>query len=203
MNVNYSTNIPLNIEKLKTLFEPLIVIHVTDFDDEAYKKFTEDFAKASAAPQPIIPVLIDSFGGEVYACLGMMDVLESSKKPIVTIVQSKAMSCGAALFACGAKGYRFASPSSTFLVHEISSESGGSVTDHKIDVDESVRLNDMMLARISKACGKKANFMDKRLKTKGGDYFITAKGAQEMGLVSHIGIPNLHIGTNITFEIKT
>lgn len=203
MNVTYSTQAPVSLDKLKTLFEPLIVIHVTDFDDESYKKFTEDFARASAAPQPIIPVLIDSFGGEVYSCLGMMDVLESSKKPIVTIVQSKAMSCGAALFSCGDKGFRYASPSSTFLVHEVSSESGGKVTDQQIDLEEAVRLNNLMLQRISKSCGKRPTFMEKALKEKGGDYFITAKEAKDMGLVSHIGIPNLNIKVQVDFEIKS
>lgn len=202
MNVTYNTNVSVDPIKLKGLFEPLIVARISDFDEEGGEKFVEAYHKALSAPQPIVPVLIDSYGGDVYTCLGLMDLLESCPKPVVTMVNSKAMSCGAALFACGSPGFRFASPSATLLVHEVSGGSGGSVTDQKIDVDEAIRLNDILLRRISKRCGQKPGFLHKLLKNQGGDCYITPQEAKKIGLVSHIGIPQLDIDVNVSFDIK-
>src|SRR5580698_9660787 len=74
------------------------VIHVADIDDAMVKPFTDAVSEAHASGQPILPIVINSGGGDLYALFAIADVLESSKIPIATIVTGKAMSAGAALF---------------------------------------------------------------------------------------------------------
>jgi len=100
------------------------IITVHDFNEEAYVKFSKDVSDAHSTGQGIIPVIIDSFGGEVYSLMGMLDVIKNSDIPIATIIQTKVMSCGIALFSAGTEGLRFMAPYSTLMMHEVS---GGTI----------------------------------------------------------------------------
>ena len=63
------------------LDQPVIVV-VTTFNDEGVKNFREDMEKAHHTGQPLIPVLIDSYGGSVYGCLDMVSHLKKSELPV-------------------------------------------------------------------------------------------------------------------------
>ncbi len=69
-------------------------------------------------PNPI-KVYIDSYGGSVYQCLGLIGIIENSKTPIHTICTGAAMSCGFLLLLAGHK--RFAYQHATMMYHQISS----------------------------------------------------------------------------------
>ena len=44
-----------------------VIIRVRNFNEAAAKTFTEQMAKAHNTGQPVIPVIIDSYGGAVYS----------------------------------------------------------------------------------------------------------------------------------------
>ena len=83
------------------LEHPPVVIRVTKFDEEGNKLFSEEMSKAHMSGQEVIPVQVDSPGGQVYSLLGMLETMRSSKRPVATICTSKAMSCGAILNGIG------------------------------------------------------------------------------------------------------
>ena len=72
-----------------------------------------------------IEIMIDSYGGRVYQCMGLISVVENSKTPIWTYVTGAAMSCGFILLISGHK--RFAYKRATPLYHQVSSSAYGTV----------------------------------------------------------------------------
>ena len=75
-----------------------IIIRVNKFNDESAKKFSSEMALAHNTGQSIIPIVIDSYGGEVYSLMAMISAIKDAEMPVATIVEGKAMSCGAVLF---------------------------------------------------------------------------------------------------------
>ncbi len=61
-------------------------------DDKHLKKVYSVYG-IEYKPKPI-KIYIDSYGGAVYQCFGLLSVMERSKTPIHTIVTGCAMSCG-------------------------------------------------------------------------------------------------------------
>ena len=78
-----------------------VIIRVNKFDEDAAKKFSDEIALAHNTGQKIIPVVIDSYGGQVYSLMSMISAIKNSEIPVATIVEGKAMSCGAILFSFG------------------------------------------------------------------------------------------------------
>ena len=115
-----------------------VIVKVNKFDDEAVKGFYEDFEKCLTTGQPFVPILIDSYGGQVYSLLSMMAIIQNSKFPVYTIVQGKAMSCGAILFGMGHQ--RYMSENATLMLHDVSTMSCGKVEEIKSDAKEAESL---------------------------------------------------------------
>ena len=99
----------LEINENDSLLEKLYAIH-----DLNYK----------AKP---IKILIDSYGGSVYQCRGLLSIMDCSITPIHTIVTGCAMSCGFMILINGHK--RFAYEQSTALYHQVSSGACGTLKD--------------------------------------------------------------------------
>jgi ATP-dependent Clp protease, protease subunit len=180
---------------------PKIVV-VNKFNEESAKQFYQDMTEAENSDQDIIPVVIDSYGGQVYTLLAMVDYLRASKKKIATISISKSMSCGAVLFSCGTDGYRFVTPMSTILIHDVSSWVYGKVEDIKIKAQEVERLNNMIYEIMDRNCGHEAGYFQKIVHDKKGhaDWFLTPEEAVEHKLANHIRIPRFEV--TISTETK-
>ncbi len=197
-----NTNLP-NKEELKKLMPPPNYIRVSKFDEESYKEFSQKTVEAAAFNHPILPIIIDSYGGSVYALFGMMDIIAASKIPVLTLVQTKAMSCGAMLLASGTKGYRYASPSATILIHQIATGDHGKLTDMQNTVDEAKRLNEMGMERLDIATGKKKGFWKKMMKeNENKDLYFSAKEAQKIGLVDHLKTPELILNVKADYTLQ-
>ena len=67
-----------------------VVIRVRKFDEAAAKTFSDTMANAQNTGQPIVPVIIDSYGGQVYSLMSMISDIKHSRIPVATITQGKA-----------------------------------------------------------------------------------------------------------------
>jgi ATP-dependent Clp protease protease subunit len=92
-------------------------------------------------PEPI-KIHIDSYGGYVYQCFGLLSVIENSKTPVHTIVTGCAMSCGFMMLISGHK--RFAHKLSTAMYHQVSDWHTGYAEDIKQGLEETERLQSMV-----------------------------------------------------------
>ena len=62
---------------------PVIVV-VNKFDEQSADDFRNKFSMAQSTGQKVVPVVIDSYGGQVYSLMSMISTIRSSPLPIVT-----------------------------------------------------------------------------------------------------------------------
>jgi ATP-dependent Clp protease protease subunit len=179
------------------------VIRVNKFTEASAKSFTENMSKAQNTGQTVIPVVIDSYGGSVYALMTMISAIKHSKIPVATIVEGKAMSCGAILFSFGAQGKRFMDPDATVMIHDVSSMSFGKAEEIKASAEETERLNQKIYHMMAANCGQDTDYFLDIVHERGhADWFLDAKESKKHGLANHIRVPSFKISTTVKFEFK-
>lgn len=156
---------------------------VLDFNEEdEYLEKLYNIHEVVYTRKPI-KIYIDSYGGDVYNCFGLLSIMDKSKTPIHTIVTGAAMSCGFMILIHGHK--RYAYEHATPMYHQVSSGFWGKVKDMQEDFAETKRLQDkieeMTLAK-TKIPKKK---LQKVYKTK-KDWYMTAKEAEKYGVIDKI-----------------
>ena len=180
-----------------------VVIRVRKFDEAAAKEFSGLMSKAQNTGQPVVPVIIDSYGGQVYSLMSMISDIKHSKIPVATIVQGKAMSCGALLFSFGTEGYRYMDPDATLMIHDVSSMKWGKVEEVKAGAEETERLNQKAYQMMAKNCGQTRNYFLDIIHSKGhADWYLEAAEAKKHNLANHLRIPQLKIEAKVSFKFK-
>lgn len=179
-----------------------IIIRVNKFNEDSAKDFDAKVAAAHNTGQKIIPVVIDSYGGQVYSLLAMISSIKNSDLPIATIVEGKAMSCGAILFGFGNDGYRYVDRDATVMIHEVSSMQGGKVEEIKSSFEETKRLNDKVFKMLARHIDKPEDyFLDRIHEKKHADWFLEAEECKELGLANHIRVPSLNIKIDVNIDL--
>jgi ATP-dependent protease ClpP protease subunit len=168
------------------------------FDYEMVEHFNEEFNKALSTNPKVIPVVIDSYGGEVYCLLELISLFQSSPVPIATICNGKAMSCGAMLFMFGHENLRFMSEHATLMIHEVSAFNMGKVEEIKAEAKEVDRLNKLIFSAAAKHLKKKPDyFLEMLHKNNHTEIYLTAKEAKKHNICNHIGVPSLVTKVNV------
>ena len=200
--MKWTTTISPLIKEIELRKQP-VIIRVNKFDEETSGKFQLEVAQAHNTGQSVIPIVIDSYGGEVYSLMTMISALKHAEIPIATIVEGKAMSCGAVLFTFGEQGMRFMDPDATVMIHDVSSMDWGKVEELKAGAKEAERLNDKIFTMMARNCGKKDDYFLKIVdKKKHADWFMDSVEAKKHGLANHLRIPkfDITVGVDIDFE---
>ena len=180
-----------------------VIIRVNKFDEDAAKKFAQEMAQAHNTGQKVIPIVIDSYGGQVYSLMSMVSAIKHAELPVATIVEGKAMSCGAILFSFGTQGYRFMDPDATVMIHDVSSMDMGKVEELKAGAQEADRLNQIVYKMKAQNCGKKDDYFLKIVdKKKHADWFLDAVETKKHGLANHIRVPKLNITVNVDIDFE-
>ena len=196
-----STISPL-IKEIELRKQP-VIIRVNKFDEDSANKFQLEIAQAHNTGQKVIPVIIDSYGGQVYSLMTMISAIKHSEIPIATIVEGKAMSCGAVLLTFGEEGMRFADPDATVMIHDVSSGGYGKVEELKASSEEAGRLDDKIFTMMARNCGKKDDhFMKIVDKKKHADWFLDAQETKKHNLANHLRVPKLHIKVAVDIDFE-
>jgi ATP-dependent Clp protease protease subunit len=192
---------PLIRAKHADLIDSPQIVLVQKFTEEGVKDFRDQMEKAHQTGQPIIPILIDSYGGSVYGCLDMIGHLQKATLPVHTIVTGKAMSAGAILFGMGHT--RHMAENATLMLHDASTWSGGKTEEIKADAKEVERLNSLIFRILARNCGQKEDYFTKLVHEKGhADWFLTAKEARKHKLCTNIGIPELRVDISVNYKFE-
>jgi len=200
--MKWTTSISPLLKEVELRKSP-VVIRVNKFDEDAAKKFSDQVAQAHNTGQKIIPVVIDSYGGQVYSLMAMISAIKHSEIPVATIVEGKAMSCGAILFSFGTDGYRFMDPNATVMIHDVSSMDMGKVEELKAGAAEADRLNTIVYTMMAQNCGKKDDhFMKIVDKKKHADWFLDAQEAKKHGLAQHLRVPKINITIDVSIDFE-
>ncbi|MAG25528.1 hypothetical protein CMI47_08100 [Candidatus Pacearchaeota archaeon] len=180
-----------------------VVIRVRKFDEPAAKAFSDEMARAQNSGQPIIPIIIDSYGGQVYSLMSMISDIKHSKVQVATIAQGKAMSCGAVLFSFGSEGHRYVDPDATLMIHDVSSMGWGKVEEIKADAEEVERLNQKIYRMMATNCGHREEYFLDIVHEKGhADWFLDAEECRRHNMANHLHVPSLRIRADITFKFE-
>lgn len=200
--INFIADISPLIKDIELRNEP-VVITVNEFTEESASEFSNLVSAAQNTGQKVIPVVIDSFGGQAYSLLSMIGTIKSSSIPVATIVKGKAMSCGALLASFGQEGLRFMDPDAVLMIHDVSSMAFGKVEELKADARESERLNKKLYTMMAKNCGKEDNYFLNLIHDKGhADWFLEADEAKEHNIVQQLRIPLLKGKVTVSFDLE-
>jgi ATP-dependent Clp endopeptidase proteolytic subunit ClpP len=200
--MKWTTKISPLIKEVELRKNPTI-IRVNKFDEKAAKDFQDQMATAHNTGQKVIPVIIDSYGGQVYSLMAMISAIKHSEIPIATIVEGKAMSCGAILFSFGEQGLRFMDPDATLMIHDVSSMAWGKVEEVKVSADETERLNQIVYTMMARNCGKRDDYFLKLVHKKGhADWFLDAAEAKKHGMANQLRVPKFNIDVSVSIDFE-
>jgi len=198
----WKRNIDSNIKSVELRSSP-VIIRVNKFDEKSAKEFADKMASAHNTGQSVIPVIIDSYGGQVYSLMSMIATIKNSELPVATIVEGKAMSCGVILFSCGTEGYRYITEDATLMIHDVSSASWGKNSEIQASAEEVKRLNEKIYKILSANSNKSEKWFNKQLNEKGrADWFIESKEAIDLGLADKVGMPKLEINIKLDINLQ-
>jgi ATP-dependent Clp protease, protease subunit len=134
-------------------------------------------------PKTDIHLYINSPGGSVTAGLSIYDTMQYVTCDVATYCIGQAASMGAVLLAAGAKGKRNVLPHSRVMIHQPLAGTEGTTTEILIHAKEFLRLkkdlNDILFRHTGQTLEKIEQDTDR-------DKFMSAKEAQEYGVVDHV-----------------
>ncbi|MDY2843879.1 MAG: ATP-dependent Clp endopeptidase proteolytic subunit ClpP [Treponema sp.] len=137
----------------------------------------------SENPDKDISIYINSPGGSVTAGLAIYDTMQYVKCDIQTICMGQAASMAAILLAGGAKGKRFALPSSRVMIHQPRGGVQGQESDISIQAKEIIRLKKLSIKYLAEKCGKAEEEIAKDMER---DFFMSAEDAKEYGIIDKV-----------------
>ena len=133
-------------------------------------------------PDKDINMNITSYGGDVYAMLGLVDYIRSLPVKVNTHCIGTCMSAASVLLACGT-GVRTMSKNSTVMVHEGSAFEAGKTTDVMKGVDHLKDLQKNINEILGEVSNKDAAFWEK---VQRNDTYLTAKLSLDYGIIDKI-----------------
>jgi ATP-dependent Clp protease protease subunit len=126
---------------------------------------------------------INSPGGDVISTLAIYDAMQILTCPVATYCVGQAASGAAVLLAGGTKGKRFALSHARVMIHQPYGGVEGQVSDIEIQADEILRNRQVLNEILARHTGKPIDVIAKDMNR---DFFLTATGAKEYGLVDEI-----------------
>lgn len=101
-----------------------------------------------------INIYINSSGGSVVDGLGVIDTINFINCPVSTTCIGMAASMGAVLLSCGDRGKRFVLPHSRVMIHQVSSGMHGTLSDMKIELEQTEKCKNDIYNILAKNLNK-------------------------------------------------
>ena len=175
------------------LLKDRIVMLGTEIDDDVANVIVAQLLfLESEDPDKDINLYINSPGGSVTAGLAIYDTMQYVKPQVSTICVGQAASMGAVLLLAGAKGKRYALPSSRIMIHQPLGGVRGQATDIEIQAKEILRMRAKLNELIVKHTGQPIERVEKDTDR---DYFMGATEAKAYGILDEIQNPRKPVGT--------
>ena len=133
-----------------------------------------------------ISMYINSPGGSVTAGLAIYDTMQFISCPVATYCIGQAASMGAVLLTAGAKGKRYALPSSRIMIHQPWGGAEGKASDIEITAREILRLKEMLNGILAVHSGKS---LEDVARDTDRDHFMSPNEACKWGLIDKVVAP--------------
>lgn len=137
----------------------------------------------SENPDKDIHLYINSPGGSVTAGMAIYDTMQFIKPDVSTLCIGQAASMGAFLLTGGARGKRFALPSSRMMIHQPLGGFSGQASDIDIHAKEILKIREKLNAKLALHTGQTI----KRIaKDTDRDRFMDAEESKAYGLIDDV-----------------
>lgn len=170
---------------VESAIKEIVKINISDQD---YLKKCRQWAIENGqdpSPAKLTPIefFLSTYGGACYDGMALHDVIESSKTPVEVICTGKIMSMGVivALGASVRKAYR----NTTFMIHQVSGLSFGTLREMEDTVAEASRINDILFNIIKSKTKVTEDQLNEVLQKK-KDWFLTAEEALDLGILTDL-----------------
>jgi ATP-dependent Clp protease, protease subunit len=137
----------------------------------------------SENPDKPVAMYINSPGGVVTSGLAIYDTMQWIKCPVATVCMGTAYSMGSFLLMAGAAGSRIALPNASIMLHQPSGGFQGVASDIQRHAEDILRTKRRLNELYAKHCGRTYEEVERTLDR---DHFMTAKEAQDWGVVDHV-----------------
>ncbi|WP_281278095.1 ATP-dependent Clp endopeptidase proteolytic subunit ClpP [Peribacillus cavernae] len=134
-------------------------------------------------PEKDITLYINSPGGSITAGMAIYDTMQYVKPDVSTVCIGMAASMGAFLLAAGAKGKRYALPSSEVMIHQPLGGAQGQATEIEIAARRILFLRDKLNKILSERTGQPLDVIERDTER---DNFMVAEKAKEYGLIDNV-----------------
>ncbi len=166
------------------LFEERIIFLGQAIDDTvANDVMAQLLTLESMDPDRDILMYINSPGGSFTALTAIYDTMQFLRPDIQTFCLGQAASAAAVLLAGGQKGKRYALANSRILIHQPSSEGGGSGSDIEIQAREIMRMRSLLEEMLAKHSTRDIEEIRRDIER---DKILTAEEAVAYGLVDQV-----------------
>lgn len=176
-SMKYWIEYGIDLEKRRISLDDDITEYTVGWCTRAIRKMLESDDKSP------IDIYINSYGGFVYDGLALYDILKDCPCTIRTHVEGKAMSMALIVLLAGDE--RYCLENSTFMAHSIASGSIGKLFELEVDLKESKRLMEIMLAILESGTVKSLTWW--RNKIKHEDFYFNKDIALELGVLKNTG----------------
>ena len=154
-----------------------------EFDiDSLYSTIVKCDYLVRVNPDTDINLNIASYGGDVYAMLGLVDYIRSLPVKVNTHCVGTCMSAASVLLACGT-GLRTMSKNATVMVHEGQAFEAGKTTDVMKGVDHLKGLQKDINKLLGEITNQDARFWEL---TQRNDTYLNAEQCLEYGIIDKI-----------------
>jgi ATP-dependent Clp protease protease subunit len=176
-------------------------MHVAEFDDETLRNLLDAIEACVEQGQNVLPVTINSGGGDVFSAFAMCDLIRSAPIQVATIALGHAQSAGSLLLAAGTRGMRYVAPNVTVMAHEVSTTPTGTLTtmEAEAEANETKRINRQLCALLDEFTKKprRGGWQAKLRKLGNANYVMNAEQALAYGFADIIGVPIVKVRTEI------
>jgi ATP-dependent Clp endopeptidase proteolytic subunit ClpP len=130
-----------------------------------------------------IYIHINSYGGCIFSALNAIDYIEACAVPVYTIIEGSSASAGTLISVCGKK--RFIRPNAHMLIHQLSSECWGKMSEIEDEVANLKALMMKLKSIYKEHTAIPKNELKRLLKH---DLWLNAEQSLEYGLVDELWI---------------
>lgn len=175
----------------KALFDARTILLTGDINDKQAKSVCTQLLAYSAVNDKPILLVLSSPGGHVESGDMIHDMIKFVRSPVRVLGTGWCASAGALIYSAAKRENRYALPNTRFLLHEPRGGVGGQASDVEIQAREIIRMRERLNKIFAEATGQT---LERIKKDTDRDYWMSAKEAQEYGLVGKIVTSSKEIG---------
>jgi ATP-dependent Clp protease protease subunit len=152
-------------------------------DQLATQTVAQILALEAIDPTADIRLYINSAGGSPYAVVGMLDTIRAIQPQVSTVAMGNCSSTATVLLAAGAKGKRFAMPSTRIMMHQPAGGAMGSADEVNIQASELNRTMKVIHQFYVEFTGQS---LEKVQEETDRDNFMSPQQAMDLGLIDGV-----------------